>query len=1345
MAMLHSSDEIINGTKLMRLILDGATEALRNVFRGIHPGNLQVVLSGNKGILSKLKGRIINQKQWDKLYPTPSKQPDINDFDITLLCVLLRNICKLKSPSSSVWDKMPNASDHTREADITRIKLFRNERFAHIARTDVSVADFIKFWAEISAPLVRLGIDQKEIDRLANEECGEDEVSRVLKEWNECNDKIMNALEENSRVLKNIEDGVKFLTQKDTALRCDILNKFLVQCDFQTEINMHYGKFTEGTREWVFQQVLNWFTDDTSKNRVFVITGHAGMGKSIIAAVICKRFAEHVGASHFFQYNNDQYNNPKFFLQSLAWHLCKALPTYKEALIEKLSGNLGKSLNDKNIEGLFSTLLKEPLYHIEDPGKHIMIVLDAVDESEYNERQDFANLIASHLHKLPSFIRFVITTRPVENLLNTFVKLNPLYIKPDDERNLNDLKLVLSEKIQSPVLADLIDSLATKSQGLMLYAFFLTEMYQGDYSMYEISSLPRGIEEQYENYFQRLESELKTSLEISDDKFLSFLSVLAVAKESLPEAFAAAVFGFEHRVEAKRKTTTAINALSSLLVIHKDNSLSFIHKSLRDWLVDHPRYNFTVDMKYGHMILFEFCVKRLNEVKEKGFSQKSLAIPDIRYALKYSIPHMLKGLEDAEQFESFVRDYYTDLEVVFAGVCLNVNLALDNLKSLKSPEISTHVSDITRTIVDKLYFLMRKFFFNLGQCPQTFLQNIVNEAGKPLSSKATKLLETRHKDVLYLKMKNDGGQKQAIEINCILSNLIKGIDVSHRRDLVVCAYEGGVVELFSLETGMSQWKIEETTLEVYSDLGEDFMMLPHCIVFHPRENLILPGTLDKVLTLQGTFTKGPFHCDLDNSAFTNCCFSFDGSKMVTNYRDNLFVWDVDSGVKETHIPCYEYVNTFSFTASGHFLGTVGETFRVYDVANEYKVTASEMSDDDDFPIEIVSTFKQNSWLCLNDDSFFCISPDIIWSSELDSLCDVAFPGNLHSSDELQRFFENPEHSWLSRVRQNPDCFYWNATRYIPLDDKSFLVFSCEDYVMHVYKVDALMRTPFTGSEIYQYDYFDTSTNGDFVYFNNTKKGLTVTKLEDESSQFHLQPKRSEYVVVKDGIISYISKGPSTPVLWSSDFTQLSSFHQLAGMNECLSVSDEVIACVYYQKCVKFFNVSTKQIVHEMSFNERDLIVIACSIKYHVLMERCGDKIFLWKDGKQIDAWTNLFCQAALKETDEAKFCPEGNTLALACVDIEKLFIFDIESTSMLRQISFAGICGGFEFFDEKHLICSFLETIYFINVERGEILACLKPGVGPFLISLCRKQNIVCVGLERAGNFQLLEVILPRM
>ena len=315
--------------------------------------------------------KIIDQNQLDKLYPAASVSPSIKDFDISLLSVLLRNICSgsLKPPRDPIWDKPPSSSDYSTEADIIRVRCFRNEHLGHISNTDVSDGDFQSFWAEFSAPLVRLGIKQSEIDELKNE----------------------------------------------------LLNKYLVWCNFQTEIELYYERFTEGTREWVFEEFLTWFDDENSKNRAFVISGLAGMGKSVVAAAMCKKFAEHVAACHFFQYNNSKYNNPKFFLQSVAWQVSQVFPAYKKALIDKLSGNLGHSLNDMNIQGLFSTLFKEPLSDVDGPGKPILIVLDALDESADNERDELVHLISHHLHKLPSYIRFVITTRPEKSLIDSIV------------------------------------------------------------------------------------------------------------------------------------------------------------------------------------------------------------------------------------------------------------------------------------------------------------------------------------------------------------------------------------------------------------------------------------------------------------------------------------------------------------------------------------------------------------------------------------------------------------------------------------------------------------------------------------------------------------------------------------------------------------------------------------------------------------------------------------------------------------------------------------------------------------------------------------------------------------
>ena len=1362
-SLLGSSNETVYGMKLMRLILDAGTEALRKVFQGIHTGNLQVVLSCKSSLstctsftcnyhcLSDLKTRnIIKQNQWDKLYPPHPNDPNINDFDITLLSVLLRNICGL-SPPSTGWDNKPTSSDDSVEADIVRIKLFRNKHFGHIPHSAVSEADFKALWAEISLPLVRLGIDQKDIERLENEECGEEDTKQI---WN---------------ALENIQNSVNTLVKRDEESQSDgLLKKHLVRFNFQSEIESLNGKCTTGSREWVLEKVLSWFNETTSENRAFVISDHAGMGKSVIAAVICKRFAEHVGASHFFKYNDSQYNNPKFFLQSLAWHLCKVIPAYKEALIQKLSGNLGNPLNDMNIQGLYSVLFKELFSGISDPGKHILIVLDAVDESEYKERDELAELISNRFHELPSYLRFLITTRREKNLVFAFRRLNPLSMQANDKENLNDIKLVLQDKIPSlsHPTPDFIDSLAQKCDGSMLHAFVLTEMYKENNSIHTIDSLPGNVDEYYGGCFKRLERELLQLVGVNGDRFLSFLSALAVAKEPLPEGFLGTLFGFENSADVMDKVAKAVNVLSSLLVIKKDKCISFFHKSIRDWLVDPCREHYRhVNMQYGHKILFDLCVKKLKELNRKGVSKERVAGVVVSYALKYWIPHMLDGLEDMEELEGFVDSYLIDLEVLFATILVDVNVALINLRSLESHEIFECMSASAREMVKKLYSLIGKFAFSLQQYPQTFLQNVVNEGGEKLSSKASKLLQTQYKDIFYFQLDKHDRKNYAIKARCHLSDQISSVDVSPNHDYIVCGYTESGVELFLSETGMSQWKKQDLSLPLHycypNRFSPDNCMLPRNIIFHPRENLILPGRLDKVLTLRGDFTAGPFHSDESSSVFSNCCLTVDGSRMATTYRNDLFVWNVSNGSRERSISC-DMLLSLSFSFSGKFLGTTDscDVFSVYDVMNGYKVNHITLGSEGEFFAEIVSTFDHNSWLCSVDRVLRLVSHDLVLSSDFGSLVDVALPSNDHSSRELQRFLQHPDKSWLSKVRKNRSVDYsvhLIALRYILMGD-NVLLFSCDSNIMSLFSIACLAQTEQSPSIVKQKVFSNISLNGDFVYLSShSTKNFTVCKLPSRDKSFSGSlTSKLYFVVVRDGVIFYRKKYAITPELWNSDVTECRSrFDQLTGMRNCLSVSDEVIACVFFfteSKHIIFFNVSTKEIENEMSITMNTpsnckMIVEACSIKYNVLTRQ--DKIFLWKDGEKVAGWEEVFSQARIKtDVRDAQFSPNGNKLAISCVESNNVSIFDITSMSFLGQIYIGGQYMwadlALKFFDNENLLCSSSNNmLYSININNCEILTCLDIGDVPRPISVCRERNIVCVGLDYSENFELVTVRLP--
>ena len=1410
-SVLSSSDETLYGTKLMRLILDGGTEALRKVFQRIHTGNLQVVLTCtcrssstcNYHCLSELKKRkIINQNQWDKLYPAHPNKPNIYDFDITLQFLLLRYTCGL-SPPSTGWNNLPTASDLSEVAEIVRIKLFRNEHFGHIPQSAVSEADFKALWVEISSPLVRLGIDQKEIDRLENEECGEEDMKRIFNALDECGNlftetrnaveknknvlhETRNAVEENTNVLnetrKDLGENTNVLNETKNALgentnvlnqlrndikelrSDDLLKKYLVQFNFQKEIDYFNEKCTTGSREWVLEKVFSWFNETTSENRAFVISDHAGMGKSVIAAVICKRFAEHVGASHFFKYNDSQYNNPKFLLQSLAWHLSEVIPVYKDALIQKLSENLGNPLNDMNIQGLFSVLFKEPFSSISDPGNSILIVLDAVDESEYRGRHELAELISNRFHELPSYLRFLITSRPQDNLVFAFTELKPLSMQANGKENLNDIKLVLQDKIPSSNQSapGFIDSLAQKCDGSMLYAFVLTEWYKHNSSVFAIDSLPRNVEGYFKICFERLERDLLKLVGVSRTSFLSFLGALAVAKEPLPEGFLGTILGFENPADARDKLAKAINVLS-LFLTKEDKGISFFHKSVRDWLVDPCREHYPhINVQYGHKILFDLCVKKLDELKRKGVSKERVASVVASYALRYWIPHMLEGLEDEKKLEGFVDSYLIDLEVLFGSIFVDVNVALINLRSLESHEISKDISASARKLVKKLYSLIKKLAFSLQKYPQTFLQNVVNEGEEQLSSKASDMLRTRYRDIFYFQLDEHDKQNDAVEARFHLSGRLYSIDVSPNNDYVVCRYTDGGIELFSLATGMSEWKKED--FFVPSPLPYMFTM-PHQVVFHPRENLILPGRLDNVLTLKGKFTAGPFHCDEDSSEFSNCCFPVDGSRMVTNNDNGLHFWNVSNGSMERRILC-DTLYSLSFAASCNFLATIDidSVFSVYDVTNDYKVHYRRI--ESMFPVEIVSTFNHNSWLCCVDSKLTLVSHDLVLSSDFGSVLTIPLPGNDRSSRELQRFLRHPEESWLSKVFAR---YPTPSSRYFLIGDKYFLLFSCDVSIMLLFSIENLAQTEQSALNLEQRMLIKISLNGDFVYLsNNSAENFTLCKLPLQDKYSRTLTSKFVFLVVRDGVFFYSPKNACSPELWNSDVTKcLSSFDQLTDMTKYLSVSDEVIASVCKQELneyrIIFFNVSTKEIVKEMIISENIINVCACSIKYHVLTLRLMQpyqtghaslrfepyETCLWKDGEKMDGWKYVFYQVSKGRCIyDAQFSPDGNKLAISYYN--KISIFDIALEIVQAQIATdgPGIWSGssvLKFFDNENLLYSSVNNmLYCINTNSCEILTCLDIGAGARNISVCRKRNIVCVGCDYRNNFKLVTVCPSR-
>ena len=180
-----------NFSRISQLLIEKGGEALRHALHIVHPAStLAAVLHSKRSVLKKLRHKVINQAQWDLLYPAAGP-PNSNDFDITLLTILLRYICGL-SPPALGWNAMPPTTDTSISGDITRIRIFRNEVYGRTASTRCDDATFEKLWQEISEPLIRLGIPQQEIDELKVAPLSLEEKSYIemLNEFKELEEKM---------------------------------------------------------------------------------------------------------------------------------------------------------------------------------------------------------------------------------------------------------------------------------------------------------------------------------------------------------------------------------------------------------------------------------------------------------------------------------------------------------------------------------------------------------------------------------------------------------------------------------------------------------------------------------------------------------------------------------------------------------------------------------------------------------------------------------------------------------------------------------------------------------------------------------------------------------------------------------------------------------------------------------------------------------------------------------------------------------------------------------------------------------------------------------------------------
>ena len=291
-----------------------------------------------------------------------------------------------------------------------------------------------------------------------------------------------------------------------------------------------------------------------------------------------------MAAAFFCRHYDGTRRDPRYLLGTIAYQLCNCHYQYNRLLggeeeIHRMLANSKLGLHE-----LFTKLFEEPLSQCKSCMRKL-VVIDALDESDYCSREDFLDLIMDRFPFLPNWLVFFITSRPEETLQCRLKRYNPcikICAGNNDSANLYqqhnlDIQTFLQNKVDFSSLSHSPEELTNQCNGMFLYAFYIAEMlktetYFGNYI------LPENIFGFFHNNFKRLQNKL------GKDFYQKLFGCVVMTPSALPLSFISFLLQKESLCIDEQEV---IDVVSQFVALRStNNTFAFLHGLIPDWLTD---------------------------------------------------------------------------------------------------------------------------------------------------------------------------------------------------------------------------------------------------------------------------------------------------------------------------------------------------------------------------------------------------------------------------------------------------------------------------------------------------------------------------------------------------------------------------------------------------------------------------------------------------------------------------------------------------------------------------------------------------------------------------------------
>ena len=640
----------------------------------------------------------------------------------------------------------------------------------------------------------------------------------------------------------------------------------------ENDVTLERHQLCPNTRQRITAALEKWLSneckEEAGSRHVVMVTGPPGIGKTCLMAELCRKHKEHVAGYHFFEYNSSNINHNRLHavITSLAHGFCDVFPNYVNMLpkLEKLR----QAASYGSIPELFDMLIHAPLTSEElehDPEKQMVIVLDAIDECDLQDREVLLEVISNMHEKCPSWLHCLVTSRTDAKLLQDTECVHRMEMKFNSNDNTSDIKRFFKEPLGRFMDRISLDGgltqLAKKTEGSFLCAMLLKKRLDilppdRKIAMREIvpmfpTSLSGVCKEIFSNFLESLSSVVHDGNE--KRAYSAILSNIAVAREPLPVDFVL------HVTDTTTRDPRPILADIEDVLLIENNCVSFCHREIGDWLLDDERSGTcSIDLVQGREQIATLCLRWLDDIINEG-QDVSAHNPLMDYALKHGVYHLLdvsKQQESLSRMLCSLRYMQKKLEIPNIQVShlrddyqhhhIQVNKAGPKPVSLteymkRQPKMLEQMKSYKKFLDEKHY--------DIQMCPEHVLQVAANYSTiDRIKQNARTELDNSEwvEDVTAIP-----------ETHCIamkLSGVIKAIDVSPDGKTIVAVSKDEEYNLklhfINALTGQEKMKpIDIKTLNARVGLVAKFF---------PDANNVFVGSLTTLINTQGKPTPSGF-------------------------------------------------------------------------------------------------------------------------------------------------------------------------------------------------------------------------------------------------------------------------------------------------------------------------------------------------------------------------------------------------------------------------------------------------------------------------------------------------------